>query len=241
VIDEEQRFGVAHKERLKQMRAEVDVLTMSATPIPRTLHMSLAGVRDMSSIETPPEERLPIKTYVLEWDDHILREAILRELDRGGQVYFVHNRVHNIASVAYKVAQLVPEAAVRIGHGQMPEEELERVMFEFARGEADVLVCTTIIESGLDIPNVNTIVMNQANTLGLSQLYQLRGRVGRGAHQAYAYLLYDKSRALSESAQKRLQAVFEANELGAGFQIGASCRRWTCRLQRTSPRVTCLT
>jgi transcription-repair coupling factor (superfamily II helicase) len=219
IIDEEQRFGVAHKERLKQMRAEVDVLAMSATPIPRTLHMSLAGVRDMSSIETAPEARLPIKTYVMEWEDHLLREAILRELDRGGQVYFVHNRVHNIASVAYKVAQLVPEAEVRVGHGQMPEEELERVMLEFARGDADVLVCTTIIESGLDIPNVNTIVMNQANTLGLSQLYQLRGRVGRGTHQAYAYLLYDKSRALSEAAQKRLQAVFEATELGAGFQL----------------------
>lgn len=219
VIDEEQRFGVAHKERLKQMRREVDVLTLTATPIPRTLHMAVSGIRDMSTIETPPEDRLPIKTYVTEFDDQLVREAVIRELERGGQVYFVHNRVHNIEQVARKVRDLVPEAEVIVAHGQMPEEQLERAMLRFVAGEADVLVCTTIIESGLDIPNVNTIIINQADRLGLSQLYQLRGRVGRGAVRAYAYLLYDRGRALSEVAQKRLQAIFEATELGAGFQI----------------------
>jgi transcription-repair coupling factor (superfamily II helicase) len=219
IIDEEQRFGVAHKERLKQMRSEVDVLTLTATPIPRTLNMALSGIRDMSTIETPPEERLPIKTYVTEFDDHLVREAIMRELERGGQVYFVHNRVHNIELVARKVRDLVPEADVHIGHGQMPEDQLERVMLDFTEGKADVLVCTTIIESGLDIPNVNTIIINNADRFGLAQLYQLRGRVGRGAARAYAYLLYEKHRALSEVAQKRLQTIFEATELGAGFQI----------------------
>jgi transcription-repair coupling factor (superfamily II helicase) len=219
IIDEEQRFGVGHKERLKQMRSEVDVLTLTATPIPRTLHMSLTGIRDMSMIETPPEERLPIKTYVTEFDDHLVREAILREIERGGQVYFVHNRVHNIELVARKVRELVPEAEVLIGHGQMHEDLLEQVMLDFTEGKADVLVCTTIIESGLDIPNVNTIVINNADRFGLAQLYQLRGRVGRGAVRAYAYLLYEKHRALSEVAQKRLQTIFEATELGAGFQI----------------------
>ncbi|MGB2696124.1 MAG: transcription-repair coupling factor, partial [Dehalococcoidia bacterium] len=219
IIDEEQRFGVAHKERLKQMRQEVDVLTLSATPIPRTLHMSLSGIRDMSTMETPPEERLPIKTYVSEFDDHLVREAILRELERGGQVYFVHNRVHDIELVASKLRDLVPEAEIGIGHGQQPEETLEQVMLDFVDGRIDVLVCTTIIESGLDIPNVNTIIMDKADKLGLAQLYQLRGRVGRGAARAYAYLLFDKYRSLSETAQKRLQAIFEATELGAGFQI----------------------
>ncbi len=219
VIDEEQRFGVAHKERLKQMRAEVDVISMSATPIPRTLQMSLSGIRDMSSVMTPPEERLPIRTYVTEWDDEILREAIEREMGRGGQVYFVHNRVHSIERVMGRVRRIVPEADIAVAHGQMPEEQLEPVMLEFAAGEHDILVCTTIIESGLDIPNVNTIVIDDANRLGLAQLYQLRGRVGRGANRAYAYLLYDRNRAISETAQKRLEAVFEATELGAGFQI----------------------
>jgi transcription-repair coupling factor (superfamily II helicase) len=219
VIDEEQRFGVAHKERLKQMRQQVDVLTLSATPIPRTLHMALGGIRDMSVMDTPPEDRLPIKTYVLEFDDHIAREAILRELERKGQVYFVHNRVYNIEAIAEKVRRLVPEAEIAVAHGQMPEDQLERVMLDFARGAIDVLVCTTIIESGLDIPNVNTIVINQADRLGLAQLYQLRGRVGRGASRAYAYLFYDRHRSLTEPAQKRLQAIFEATELGAGFQI----------------------
>jgi transcription-repair coupling factor (superfamily II helicase) len=219
IIDEEQRFGVAHKERLKQMRREVDVLTLSATPIPRTLHMSLVGIRDMSTMETPPEERLPIKTYVSEFDDRLVREAIIRELERGGQVYFVHNRVYNIEQVAHRLRDLVPEAEIAVAHGQMPEEQLERVMLDFVQGGIDVLVCTTIIESGLDIPNVNTIIINQADRLGLAQLYQLRGRVGRGAFRAYAYLLYDRGRVLTEPAQKRLQTIFEATELGAGFQI----------------------
>ncbi len=219
VVDEEQRFGVGHKERLKQMRQEVDVLTLSATPIPRTLHMALSGIRDMSTMETPPEERLPIKTYVAEYDDRLVREAVLRELERGGQVYFVHNRVHDIELVAARLRELVPEAEVAIGHGQQPEEILERTMLHFVDGRIDVLVCTTIIESGLDIPNVNTIIIDKADKLGLAQLYQLRGRVGRGAARAYAYLLFDRDRALSEPAQKRLQAIFEATELGAGFQI----------------------
>ncbi len=219
IIDEEQRFGVGHKERLKQMRQQVDVLTLSATPIPRTLHMSLSGIRDMSTMETPPEQRLPIKSYVLEFDDHIVREAILRELERGGQVYFLHNRVRDIDLVAGKLRDLVPEAEIGVGHGQQHEDALEQMMLDFVAGRIDVLVCTTIIESGLDIPNVNTIIIDKADKLGLAQLYQLRGRVGRGAARAYAYLLFDKYRSLSEPAQKRLQAIFEATELGAGFQI----------------------
>ncbi len=219
IIDEEQRFGVTHKERLKQMRSQVDVLTLTATPIPRTLNMALTGIRDMSTIETPPEERLPIKTYVTEFDDHLVREAITREMERGGQVYFVHNRVHNIELLARQLRDIVPEAEILIGHGQMHEDQLERVMLDFTEGKADVLVCTTIIESGLDIPNVNTIIINNADKFGLAQLYQLRGRVGRGAARAYAYLLYEKHRALSEVAQRRLQTIFEATELGAGFQI----------------------
>ncbi|MEX0800749.1 MAG: transcription-repair coupling factor [Dehalococcoidia bacterium] len=219
IIDEEQRFGVAHKEHLKQMRRDVDVLTLSATPIPRTLYMALGGIRDMSTMETPPEERLPIKTYVSEFDDRLVREAIVRETERGGQVYFVHNRVHNIDMVAGKVRDVVPEASIDIAHGQMNEHELERAMIDFLQGRTDVLVCTTIIESGLDIPNVNTIIINQADKLGLAQLYQLRGRVGRGAHRAYAYLLYDRKGRLTDHAQKRLQTIFEATELGAGFQI----------------------
>ena len=219
IIDEEQRFGVVHKERLKQMRQQVDVLTLSATPIPRTLQMSLSGIRDMSTMETPPEDRLPIKTYVTEFDERLVREAIVRELERGGQVYFVHNRVHNIEQVARRLRDLVPEAKLAVAHGQMPEELLEQVMLDFVAGRYDVLVCTTIIESGLDIPNVNTILINQADKLGLAQLYQLRGRVGRGAARAYAYLLFERYKALSEPAQKRLQTIFEATELGAGFQI----------------------
>ncbi|MEE9277405.1 MAG: transcription-repair coupling factor [Dehalococcoidia bacterium] len=219
VIDEEQRFGVANKETLKRMRREVDVLTLSATPIPRTLHMALSGIRDMSTIETPPEERLPITTYVMESDDEIVREAIMREVERSGQVYFVHNRVQSIEMTARWLRELAPEAHILVGHGQMPEAKLEQVMVDFVAGEADVLVCTTIIESGLDIPNVNTIIIHQAQRLGLAQLYQLRGRVGRGAAQAYAYLLYDRHQALTETAQKRLQTIFDATELGAGFQI----------------------
>jgi len=219
VIAEEQRFGVAHKEHLKKLRREVDVLTLSATPIPRTLYMALGEIRDMSTMETPPEDRLPIKTYVSQFDDRLVHEAIVRELERGGQVYFVHNRVHNIDMIADKVRDIVPEARVSVGHGQMDDKLLAQVMADFVAGRQDVLVCTTIIESGLDIPNVNTIIINQADRLGLAQMYQLRGRVGRGAHRAYAYLLYDRRSHLSEVAKQRLQAIFEATELGAGFQI----------------------
>jgi len=219
IIDEEQRFGVTHKEYLKQMRQEVAVLTLSATPIPRTLHMSLVGVRDMSTMETPPEERLPIKTYVAEYDDQLVKEAVLRELERNGQVFFVHNRVQSIAFTASKLQSLVPEAKIAIAHGQMPETELESVMADFIQGKSDILVCTTIIESGLDMPSVNTLIVNKADKFGLTQLYQLRGRVGRGANLAYAYFLYDKGKHLTPTAEKRLKTIFEATELGAGFSI----------------------
>jgi len=219
IIDEEQRFGVVHKEKLKQLRQEVDVLTLSATPIPRTLHMSLAGIKDMSIMETPPEERLPIKTYAGPYDDRLIHDAILRELERNGQVFFVHNRVQSIRAVANKLQELVPEAKIAIAHGQMPEEELEKVMVDFVAGEKDILVSTIIIESGLDMPNVNTLIVNQADRLGLSQLYQLRGRVGRGAERAYAYFLFDRGKRLTPQAQKRLRTIFEATELGAGFGI----------------------
>ncbi len=219
IIDEEQRFGVSHKERLKKMRTEVDVLTLTATPIPRTLHMSLTGVRDMSTIDTPPEERLAIKTTLAEYDETLIRTAILRELDRGGQVYFVHNRVMGIEQMAQRVARIVPEATIAVAHGQMPERQLEQVMIGFIEGKSDVLVCTSIIESGLDIPNANTIIINRADHFGLAQLYQLRGRVGRGAVRAYAYLLTPKNYELGEAARKRLEAIAEASELGAGFRI----------------------
>ena len=219
VVDEEQRFGVAAKERLKQLRREVDVLTLSATPIPRTLNLALAGVRDMSVIETPPEDRLPIQTRVAEASAGLVRDAILRELDRGGQVFYVHNRVETIEAQTEQLRRMLPGARFVVGHGQMPEGQLESVMIRFAGGEADILVCTTIIESGLDIPNVNTIVIDRADTLGLAQLYQLRGRVGRSSRRAYAYLLYRRRERMSEEARKRLQAIFNASELGAGFQI----------------------
>ena len=219
IIDEEQRFGVGHKERLKQLRREVDVLTLTATPIPRTLYLSLTGVRDMSMINTPPEDRLAVRTQVTEYDDGLIRKAILRELDRGGQVFFVHNRVQGIYQIARHLEKLVPEASFVVGHGQMEEEELARVMLDFAAGRYDVLVCTTIIESGLDIPNVNTIIINRADRFGLAQLYQLRGRVGRSATRAYAYLLYDRHQQLTPAAQRRLETLLEASELGAGFQI----------------------
>jgi len=219
VIDEEHRFGVRHKERLKAMRTQVDVLSMTATPIPRTLQMALSGVRDISVIETPPEDRQPIETRVVERTDDVLREAVLRELDRGGQVYYVHNRVMGIQQETARLRELLPKARFVVAHGQMHERDLERVMVEFADAEHDVLVCTTIIESGLDIPNVNTIVIDRAGTLGLAQLYQLRGRVGRSAEKAYAYLLYQKEASLSDQAKQRLQAIFEASELGAGFKI----------------------
>ncbi|MCZ6538411.1 MAG: transcription-repair coupling factor, partial [Chloroflexi bacterium] len=219
IIDEEHKFGVSHKERLKRLRTEVDVMTLSATPIPRTLHMSLAGVRDMSTIETPPEERLPIKTYVSEDSDDLVREAILREIDRGGQVFYLHNRVKDIELVANKIQKLVPEATLQIGHGQMPEDDLERVMAEFERGEFNVLLCTTIIESGLDLPNANTLIVDRADMFGLSQLYQLRGRIGRGANRAYAYLMVPRAKQLTEQAEQRLNTILAATELGAGFQI----------------------
>jgi transcription-repair coupling factor (superfamily II helicase) len=219
IIDEEQRFGVVHKERLKQLRMEIDVLTLTATPIPRTLHMGLVNVRDMSVIETPPQERLPIRTSIREWDDALIREAILREVDRGGQVFFVHNRVQGIQVIAQRLQRLVPEATFAVAHGQMAEDQLEQVMLAFSGGEYQVLVCTTIIENGLDIPNANTIIINNAANFGLAQLYQLRGRVGRGSHQAYAYLLYNKDTKLTPIAEKRLRAIYEATELGAGFRI----------------------
>nr|MBC7245443.1 transcription-repair coupling factor [Chloroflexota bacterium] len=219
IVDEEQRFGVRHKEWLKQMRQQIDVLTLTATPIPRTLHMSLSGVRDMSTIDTPPEERLPIRTQVAEYDEGLIRRAILREMNRGGQTYFVHNRVQGIRQIAQRLQKIVPEANIAIAHGQMPEEKLSQVMLDFAAGKYDVLVCTSIIESGLDIPNVNTIIINRADTFGLAQLYQLRGRVGRSTVQAYAYLLHEKRLRLSEVARRRLEAILEASELGAGFRI----------------------
>jgi transcription-repair coupling factor (superfamily II helicase) len=219
IIDEEQRFGVGHKEHFKKLRREIDVLTLSATPIPRTLHMSLVGVRDMSTMETPPEARLPVKTYVAEYNDHLVREAIIRELERNGQVFFVHNRVQSIAMVAANLRQLVSEARIGIGHGQMPEDQLENVMTDFSQGRLDVLVCTTIIESGLDMPNANTLIVNRSDKFGLTQLYQLRGRVGRGANLAYAYFLYDGGKRLTPIAHQRLRTIYEATELGAGFSI----------------------
>ncbi len=222
VVDEEQRFGVAAKEKLKQLRREVDVLTLSATPIPRTLNLAMAGIRDLSVIETPPEDRLPIQTRVAEASAGLVRDAILRELDRGGQVFYVHNRVETIEAQAEQLRRLLPDARFVVGHGQMPEGALEKVMIAFAAGEADVLVSTTIIESGLDIPNANTIIIDRADTLGLAQLYQLRGRVGRSSRRAYAYLLYRRRERLSDEARKRLQAIFNASELGAGFQIALS-------------------
>ena len=219
IIDEEQRFGVVQKERLKRMRANVDVLTLSATPIPRTLHMAVAGIRDMSVIQTPPEDRQPIKTYVTADEDELVRQVIERELDRSGQVYFLHNRVRTIQRAAERIRQLVPSARVGVGHGQMAESDLANVMVEFNQGTYDVLVCTTIIESGLDIANVNTILVQNADRFGLSQLYQLRGRVGRAGKRAYSYLLFDPSRSLTENADKRLDVMSGLHELGMGFKI----------------------
>jgi transcription-repair coupling factor (superfamily II helicase) len=219
IIDEEQRFGVEHKERLKHLRAMVDILTMTATPIPRTLHLSLLGIREISNLETPPPERLPVETRIMRWDDKLIRAAILRELGRDGQVYFVHNRVFDIQAVADRVKQIVPEAKIVIGHGQMHEHELERAMLAFVRKEANILVATTIIESGLDIPNANTIFIDQADMYGLADLHQLRGRVGRMKNRAYAYLLLDSERGVTSDAAKRLKAIEEFTELGAGFKI----------------------
>jgi transcription-repair coupling factor (superfamily II helicase) len=221
VVDEEQRFGVRHKERLKQMRKQVDVLTMSATPIPRTLHMSLVGLRDMSLIETPPKDRIAIQTVVASWDDKLIQSALQQELDRGGQVYFVHNRVESIWEIAAKLQKLAPQARIIVGHGQMSEGALEKVMLQFMRHQADILVATTIIENGLDIPLCNTILINRADRLGLSELYQLRGRVGRSNRRAYAYLLLPSEIELTPIARRRLAALKEFSDLGAGFKIAA--------------------
>ncbi len=220
VIDEEQRFGVAHKERLKQLRSQMDVLTLSATPIPRTLHMSLSGARDMSTINTPPRERLPVRTVLSEFDNSLVRQAILRELERDGQVFFVHNRVRGLKTLAARVQRQVPDAVVAIAHGQMAERELEETMLSFAEGEIDVLACTTIVENGLDIRRANTMIVNRADHFGLAQLYQLRGRVGRGAVRGYCYLFHDRHSTLSLDARRRLEALLESSdELGAGFRI----------------------
>lgn len=219
VVDEEQRFGVTHKEKIKKLKADVDVLTLTATPIPRTLHMSMLGVRDLSVIETPPENRFPVQTYVAEYGDTIVREAIERELARGGQIYFLFNRVDQIQRKAEQISALVPDARVTFAHGQMKENELEAVMLDFLDGNYDVLVSTTIIETGVDIPNVNTLIVNDADKMGLSQLYQLRGRVGRSNRVAYAYLTYQRNKVLNEVSEKRLQAIKEFTELGSGFKI----------------------
>lgn len=219
IIDEEQRFGVAHKEKIKQLKENVDVLTLTATPIPRTLHMSLVGIRDMSVLEEPPVDRVPIQTYVMEYNDEMVREAINRELARNGQVYYVYNRVHDIDEVAAHVAELVPGACVVFAHGQMQERQLEKIMFDFVNGDIDVLVSTTIIETGLDIPNANTMIIHDADRMGLSQLYQLRGRVGRSSRVSYAFLMYKRDKMLKEEAEKRLQAIREFTELGSGIKI----------------------
>jgi transcription-repair coupling factor (superfamily II helicase) len=221
IVDEEQRFGVAHKERLKELRKEVDALALSATPIPRTLNMSLVGLRDMSVIETPPKDRLAIQTVVAPFREDLVRRALEEELARQGQVYFIHNRVESIYSVATLVQKLVPRARVVVGHGQMSEKELERVMLKFIRDEADVLVATTIVENGLDIPRANTILINRADRFGLAELYQLRGRVGRSNQRAYAYLLVPPERSLSPLARRRLAALKEFSELGSGFRVAA--------------------
>jgi len=219
IIDEEQRFGVGDKEKIKKLKENIDVLTLTATPIPRTLHMSLIGVRDMSLLEEAPQDRLPIQTYVMEYNDEMVREAIVRELTRGGQVFYVYNRVNDIEQVTFQVQQLVPEATVRYAHGQMKEHELERIMFDFVNGDIDVLVSTTIIETGMDISNANTMIIHDADSLGLSQLYQLRGRVGRSSRTAYAFMMYKRGKLLKEVAEKRLQAIREFTDLGSGFKI----------------------
>jgi transcription-repair coupling factor (superfamily II helicase) len=219
IIDEEQRFGVTHKEKIKKLKENIDVLTLTATPIPRTLHMSLIGIRDMSVLEEAPQDRLPIQTYVMEYEDEMVRAAIHRELARGGQVYFVYNRVNTIAEMAAHIEKLVPEANVAFAHGQMSEKELEKKMYEFISGETDVLVSTTIVETGLDISNANTMIIHDADQMGLSQLYQLRGRVGRSNRTAYAFLLYRRGKYLSEIAEKRLHAIREFTDLGSGFKI----------------------
>jgi transcription-repair coupling factor (superfamily II helicase) len=219
IIDEEQRFGVAHKERLKKYRAVVDIMTLTATPIPRTLYMSLMGIRDLSIIDTPPVDRLAIKTYVARFNDELIHEAVLREIRRGGQVFFVHNRVQSIAAMAEHLQRIVPEAKIVVGHGQMEEHELERVMLSFMHGESNLLLCSTIIESGLDIPNANTLIVNRADAFGLAQLYQLRGRVGRSRQRAHAYFLIPGEGSITADARERLKILQDLTELGAGFRI----------------------
>ncbi len=229
IVDEEQRFGVTHKEKLKQLKANIDVLTLTATPIPRTLHMSMLGVRDLSVIETPPENRFPIQTFVMEYNGSLVKESIERELARGGQVYFLYNRVEDIERMAEEVSLLVPDARVAYAHGQMTETELESVILSFLDGEFDVLVTTTIIETGVtgvDIPNVNTLIVHDADRMGLSQLYQLRGRVGRSNRVAYAYFTYRRNKVLTEVAEKRLQSIKEFTELGSGFKIAMRYARF---------------
>ena len=219
IIDEEQRFGVTHKEKIKKLRENIDVLTLTATPIPRTLHMSLIGIRDMSVLEEAPQDRMPIQTYVMEYNDEMVREAIERELSRGGQVYYVYNRVNDIADVAGHLQQLIPTANISFAHGQMRERELEDIMYDFINGDIDVLVSTTIIETGLDIPNANTLIIEGAERMGLSQLYQIRGRVGRSHRVAYAYLMYRPKKQLNETAVKRLKSIREFTQLGSGYKI----------------------
>lgn len=219
IIDEEQRFGVTHKEKIKELKNNIDVLTLSATPIPRTLHMSLVGIRDMSVLEEPPVDRHPIQTFVTEHNDEMIREAITRELARNGQVYYVYNKVRNIEERAEYIQNLVPDAVVSYAHGQMDKRQLERIMYEFVNGEIDVLVSTTIIETGMDIPNCNTMIIENADQFGLSQLYQLRGRVGRSTRTSYAFLMYKRDKMISEVAEKRLSAIKEFSDLGSGFKI----------------------
>ena len=219
IIDEEQRFGVTHKEYFKKMRTEIDVLTLTATPIPRTLYMALSGIRDISNINTPPSDRLPIQTHIGGYDPQLVRNAIIREIDRGGQVFFVHNRVQTIGAMANHLHCLVPEARLGIAHGQMKEHELAEVMHKFTSGEVDVLVSTSIIESGLDIPNANTLIVDRGDTFGLSQLYQLRGRVGRGASRAYAYFFHHRKKLPTPEGLERLETLAENTQLGAGYSI----------------------
>ncbi|MEN7343731.1 MAG: transcription-repair coupling factor, partial [Pseudomonadota bacterium] len=221
IIDEEHRFGVRHKEALKSLRSEIDVLTLTATPIPRTLNMALGGLRELSLISTPPADRLSVKTFVSRWNDGLIREACLREIKRGGQVYFVHNRVEDIERIAHELGELIPEATIGVGHGQMSERDLEQVMFDFYHRNFNIFVCTTIVESGIDVPTANTIIINRADKFGLAQLHQLRGRVGRSHHRAYAYLLTPPRAVMTDDAKKRLEAIESLEDLGAGFALAS--------------------
>jgi transcription-repair coupling factor (superfamily II helicase) len=218
-IDEEQRFGVAHKEKIKNIAPNIDVLTLTATPIPRTLNMSLVGIRDISIIEDPPEERQPVETFVMEYNAEIIRDAIRREISRSGQIFYLYNRVDSILKKAAELQVLVPDARIAVGHGQMDEKELEDIIYDFINGNYDILVCTTIIESGLDMPNVNTIIIEDADRMGLAQLYQLRGRVGRSNRLAYAYITYRKDKVLSEIAEKRLRAIRDSQILAQALKL----------------------